>query len=80
MMLTESAAAACFGLINSIGQTGGIVGPYVVGRLNEKTGSVFASLVFIGGCYLIGGIITSGVRMRAKDSRSFERVAVFLDG
>jgi MFS transporter, ACS family, tartrate transporter len=76
MMLTELAAAACFGLINSIGQTGGIVGPYVVGRLNEKTGSVFASVIFIGACYLIGGIITSGVRMRTKDSSAFEHVAL----
>ena len=63
-ILTESAAAACFGLINSIGQTGGILGPYVVGRLNEKTGSVFAALGFIGACYLLSGSILSTVRMQ----------------
>jgi ACS family tartrate transporter-like MFS transporter len=64
MILTESAAAACFGLINSIGQAGGIVGPYVVGRLNEKTGSVLAAFGFIGACYLIAGIVLSVVRMK----------------
>jgi MFS transporter, ACS family, tartrate transporter len=69
MMLTEAAAAACFGLINSIGQTGGIVGPYVVGRLNEKTGSVLAALVFIGVCYLVSGSITAGLRMQTRSSQ-----------
>ena len=64
MILTESAAAACFGLINSIGQSGGIVGPYVVGRLNERTGSVLAAFGFIGACYLIAGVILSAVRMK----------------
>ena len=62
-ILTESAAAACFGLINSIGQTGGILGPYLVGLLNQKTGGVFAALGFIGVCYVISGSIISAVRM-----------------
>jgi ACS family tartrate transporter-like MFS transporter len=77
MLLTESAAAACFGLINTIGQTGGIVGPYVVGRLNERTGSVFAALGFIGACYLIGGVILSAVRMQdpALDQATLPRTA-----
>src|SRR5262249_44457954 len=65
MVLTESAAAACLGLINSIGHTGGFVGPYVVGYLNEKTGSLMAALVFIGACYLLAGGILSMVRIRA---------------
>jgi MFS transporter, ACS family, tartrate transporter len=64
MILTESAAAASFGLINSIGQAGGIVGPYIVGRLNEKTGSLFAALGFIGACYVSAGLILSAVKMR----------------
>lgn len=64
MILTESAAAACFGLINSIGQSGGIAGPYLVGRLNEKTGSVLAAFGFIGACYLVAGVILSAVRMK----------------
>ena len=64
MILTESAAAACFGLINSIGQTGGLVGPYVVGHLNDKTGSLLAAFGFIGACYLIAGATISAVRMR----------------
>jgi len=62
-ILTESAAAACFGLINSIGQVGGIVGPYVVGHLNETTGHVLAAFGFIGICYAMAGVILFAVRM-----------------
>jgi ACS family tartrate transporter-like MFS transporter len=46
-ILSESAAAATFGLINSIGQVGGFTGPYVIGFLNDKTHSLTASLAFI---------------------------------
>ena len=37
MVLRETAAAACFGMINSVGHMGGFVGPYAVGRLNERS-------------------------------------------
>jgi MFS transporter, ACS family, tartrate transporter len=37
MILSESAAAAMFGLINSIGQLGGFAGPYVIGFLKDRT-------------------------------------------
>ena len=47
MMLSESAAAATFGLINSIGQLGGFAGPYVIGFLNDRTHSLTASFGFI---------------------------------
>jgi nitrate/nitrite transporter NarK len=40
MVLSEMAAAACFGFINAIGHTGGFVGPYVVGYLNDRTGNL----------------------------------------
>jgi MFS transporter, ACS family, tartrate transporter len=47
MILSESAAAASFGLINSIGQLGGLTGPYVIGWLNDRTQSLTASFGFI---------------------------------
>jgi len=58
MILSESAAAASFGLINSIGQLGGLAGPYIVGLLNDRTQSVipsfgFIALVFVGAASLI---------------------------
>lgn len=52
MILSESAAAATFGLINSIGQLGGFAGPYVIGLLNDRTHSLTASFGFIAFAYM----------------------------
>ena len=65
LLLSESAAAACFGLINSVGQTGGFIGPTVVGYLNTWSGSLTAAFVFIGGCYLVAGSIFPAVKVHA---------------
>jgi len=46
LVLTETAAAAGFGFINSIGQCGGFVGPYAVGYLNQRTGTLLAAFAF----------------------------------
>jgi MFS transporter, ACS family, tartrate transporter len=60
MMLSESAAAATFGLINSAGQLGGFAGPYVIGFLNDRTHSLSASFGFIALVYFVaGGLILS---------------------
>jgi hypothetical protein len=44
MILSESAAAATLGLINSIGQLGGSAGPYVIGFLNESNAFAYGQL------------------------------------
>ncbi len=67
MILSESAAAACFGFINAIGHTGGFVGPYIVGYLNDRTGSLVAAFVFIGACYLLAGTIIPLVKLQAPN-------------
>jgi ACS family tartrate transporter-like MFS transporter len=60
MMLSEGAAAATFGLINSIGQLGGFAGNYLIGFLNDRTHSLAASFAFIALVYLAaGGLILS---------------------
>jgi ACS family tartrate transporter-like MFS transporter len=60
MMLSETAAAATFGLINSIGQLGGFAGSYAIGFLNTQTGSLAASFGFIAIVYFVaGGLIVS---------------------
>jgi MFS transporter, ACS family, tartrate transporter len=63
--LSESAAAACFGLINSIGNVGGFIGPAAVGYLNDWTKSMSAGFLFIGASYLLAGIVVSAIRIRA---------------
>src|SRR5262249_12369511 len=51
--LTGTAAAASVGLINSVGNLGGFVGPYIVGYLNEKTKSFFGGTLFLSSCAFI---------------------------
>jgi ACS family tartrate transporter-like MFS transporter len=63
-MLCESAAAATFGLINSIGQLGGFAGPYVIGFLNELTHSLTASFGFIALVYVAAGGLILSLRIR----------------
>jgi len=63
MILSESAAAATFGLINSIGQLGGFAGPYVIGFLNDRTHSLTASFAFIGLAFVAAGSLILGLRI-----------------
>jgi MFS transporter, ACS family, tartrate transporter len=64
MILSESAAAATFGLINSIGQLGGFAGPYVIGFLNDRTHSLIASFGFIALAYLAAGSLILSLKIR----------------
>lgn len=56
--LSESAAAASIGLINSVGNLGGFFGPMIMGYLVSRTHSFTAGLL-----YLVGSLCLSGVLM-----------------
>jgi len=58
MFLAGSAAAGGIALINSIGNLGGFVGPYVVGWIREVTKSYEAGLYFLGGLALAAAVLT----------------------
>jgi MFS transporter, ACS family, tartrate transporter len=64
LMLSESAAAATFGLINSVGQLGGFAGPYIIGFLNTRTHSLTASFAFVGLVYLAAGGLILSLKVR----------------
>ncbi len=64
--LTQSAAAAAVGLINSVGNLGGFAGPYAVGWLKDKTGSFVAGMSFIVVSILIAGLLATRLRMPEK--------------
>jgi ACS family tartrate transporter-like MFS transporter len=64
MMLSEAAAAATFGLINSIGQLGGFAGNYAIGFLNDRTHSLAASFAFIALVYVVAGGLILNLRVR----------------
>jgi len=63
-MLSEAAAAASFGLINSIGQLGGFTGNYAIGFLNDRTHSLTASFAFIALVYVAAGTLILSLRIR----------------
>jgi ACS family tartrate transporter-like MFS transporter len=63
-VLSEAAAAASFGLINSIGQLGGFAGNYAIGFLNDRTHSLTASFAFIALVYVAAGSLILGLRVR----------------
>ena len=58
LFLGESAAAASIGLINSVGNLGGFVGPMVIGYLASRTHSFAPGL-----WYLVGSLIVSALLM-----------------
>ena len=66
--LTESAAAAAIGLINSVGNLGGFVGPYIVGYLNNKTNSFYAGIIYLSCSALIAAFLILMVQHSSKTS------------
>ena len=60
--LTGSAAAGAVGLINSVGNLGGFVGPYIVGYLKDATGDYRAAMWFLAGCALLGGLLATRLK------------------
>ena len=64
IILGEAAAAATFGLVNSIGQLGGLFGNSTIGFLNDRTHSLTASFGFIGFVYLVAGSLIVILRIR----------------
>jgi len=68
--LAEGAAAAGIALINCIGNLGGLIGPYVVGRVRSSTGSFGGGLLAIGVALAIGGFLALFVRVRNEERLS----------
>ncbi len=64
--LTGSAAAGAVGLINSVGNLGGFVGPYIVGSLKDYTGNYQVAMLFLAGCALLGGLLATQLKPPKK--------------
>jgi MFS transporter, ACS family, tartrate transporter len=60
--LTGTAAAGGIAFINSVGNLGGFVGPYLVGVFKDKTGNNELALYILGGALLLMGIVILAVR------------------
>jgi ACS family tartrate transporter-like MFS transporter len=57
-MFTGTAAAAAIALINSIGNLGGYLGPTLLGRAKDSTGSYAAGMLILGGLSLAAAAMT----------------------
>jgi len=68
--LAGTAAAASVGMINSIGNLGGFLGPYIVGYVNGKTKSFYGGVVFLGLSAMIAAALTLSLRAAGRDPMS----------
>ena len=57
LFLTEAAAAGSIGLINSIGNLGGYLGPTVLGTVEKITGSFVGGLYYLSASMMVAAVI-----------------------
>jgi MFS transporter, ACS family, tartrate transporter len=67
IFLGGTAAAACIGLINAIGNLGGWVGPSLMGMLRQATGTYSRGLLVLAAALVIETIIVISLRLPARD-------------
>src|SRR5262249_17176245 len=68
--LTESAAAAAIGLINSVGNLGGFAGPFALGYLKDKTGAHSAGMAVLATSLLLAGALALAIKPAKQPSSS----------
>jgi ACS family tartrate transporter-like MFS transporter len=65
-ILSGTAAAAGIAFINSVGNLGGFVGPYVIGLVRTSTGQFKGGLLLVGAALAASGVIALMVRSGKK--------------
>jgi len=70
--LTGFSAASGIALINSVGNLGGFAGPYVVGFISQRTGSLYAALAFAGVSMLVSASLILFLPRKAQVQVSAE--------
>jgi ACS family tartrate transporter-like MFS transporter len=71
--LTGTAAAAGIALINSIGNLGGFVGPYLIGVVRSRTDNFALALLALAVCPFIGSMVT--LRLESPPLKKQEELA-----
>jgi len=67
--LSGTAAAAGIAVINSIGNLGGFVGPYVIGLVRTSTGQFKGGLLLVSAGLAVSGMVVLIVRVQLGDRR-----------
>jgi ACS family tartrate transporter-like MFS transporter len=65
-LFTGSAAAGCIALINAIGNSGGFVGPFMIGFTRAQTGGFSAGLIGLALVLVAGAIAAVLLRRTAR--------------
>jgi len=72
--LGKAAAATAIGTINSFGNLGGFLGPYLFGYLRTVTGDFQAGLWFLTGCVLLSGLLATRIHVETNHAKSTSTV------
>lgn len=72
--LSEAAAAACIGMINSIGNLGGFAGPYIVGYINKTTGSFYGGIIYLACSAFAAALLVLAVHRTSHTSPDPDRM------
>lgn len=70
--LTGAAAAAAIAMVNSIGNLGGFIGPYLVGYVKTATGSFNISMFILGASFLIAAFMVSFTIRETGKARNYD--------
>jgi len=70
--MSGAGAAAGIAMINSIGNLGGFIGPYMIGWIKGKTGSYTGGLYVVGATLALSAVLTLLLRRKTSESGSVE--------
>ena len=65
--LRGTAAAGGIALVNSVGNVGGFVGPFLMGWIREATGGFSAGLLTLAAALVCGAVIVLSIRLRPEN-------------
>lgn len=76
LFLTEAAAAGSIGLINSVGNLGGFLGPFVIGKVEAVTGSFNRGMLFLAASMVVSAaiIFTLGLGHRVPSGKPVSEI------
>jgi len=69
LFLTSAAAAGSIGLINSVGNLGGFLGPYLLGKVETVTGSYVGGIYYLCGSMLVSAAIIFFLGLGKREPR-----------
>lgn len=67
--MTGVAAAAAIATVNTIAQFGGLIGPWLIGLVKNKTGSFSLALIIVAGFLFLAAVMAAALPVHAKPSR-----------